>query len=86
MRQRWSRILFLLAFTALVCPSARADRVADFVNGYLKKKQIPGCAVLVRKDGEVVLSAGYGIANLEHGVAVTAQRPGCRRGSSRCAT
>ncbi|HZE14005.1 MAG TPA: serine hydrolase domain-containing protein, partial [Chthoniobacterales bacterium] len=43
------------------------------MNGYLKKKQIPGCAVMVRKNGEVVLSAGYGIANLEHDVKVTPQ-------------
>ena len=65
------RFFILCAAAASTCPSANADRVADFVNGYLKKKQIPGCAVLVRKDGEVVLSAGYGIANLEHNVAVT---------------
>lgn len=65
------RYLLLLSAIAFSCPSARADQVADFVNGYLKKKQIPGCAVLVRKDGEVVHSAGYGIANLEHGVKVT---------------
>jgi len=63
--------LVLFAIAAVSCANARADRVADFVDGYLKKKQIPGCAVLVRKDGEVVLSAGYGMANLEHGVAVT---------------
>src|SRR3954453_12169818 len=62
------RYLLLLAAMAFSC---RGETVADFVNGYLKKKQIPGCAVLVRKDGEVVLSAGYGIANLEHGVKVT---------------
>jgi hypothetical protein len=63
--------LRLLIVIGLTCSSARADRVGDFVNGYLKKKQIPGCAVPVRKDGEVVLSAGYGIANLEHDVKVT---------------
>ena len=32
-----------------------ADRVSDFVNEYLKKKQIPGCAVMVRRNGKVVL-------------------------------
>src|SRR5436190_2587195 len=62
-------LLFAAAMQA--SSNARADQVADFVNGYLKKKQIPGCAIMVRKDGEVVLSAGYGIANLEHGVDVT---------------
>jgi D-alanyl-D-alanine carboxypeptidase len=67
------RCLLVFALAALACSNARADQVADFVDGYLKKKQIPGCAIMVRKDGEVVLSAGYGIANLEHGVKVTPQ-------------
>ncbi|MFL6590158.1 MAG: serine hydrolase [Chthoniobacterales bacterium] len=61
----------LVALSALICANAKSDQVADFVNGYLKQKQIPGCAVLVRKDGQVVHSAGYGIANLEYGVSVT---------------
>src|SRR4051812_26615507 len=65
------RCLSFAAAMAVLSSNARADQVADFVNGYLKKKQIPGCAIMVRKDGEVVLSAGYGIANLEHGVKVT---------------
>lgn len=49
------------------------DRVGDFVSSYLEKKQIPGCALLVRHDGKVVLAAGYGVANLEHNVSVTPQ-------------
>jgi D-alanyl-D-alanine carboxypeptidase len=49
------------------------DRVNDFVNAYLKRKQIPGCAVMVRHNGKVALLRGYGIANLEHGVGVTPQ-------------
>ena len=52
---------------------AFADRVSNFVNEYLKKNQIPGCAVMVRHDGKVVLCQGYGVANLEHGVRVTPQ-------------
>ena len=71
MISRGRRYLLLLCAVAFSFPSARGDQVADFVNGYLKKKQIPGCAILVRKDGEIVHSAGYGIANLEHGVKVT---------------
>ena len=61
----------LLLLAALIPANVSADQVADFVNGYLKKKQIPGCAIMVRKDGEVVHLAGYGTANLEHGVKVT---------------
>jgi CubicO group peptidase (beta-lactamase class C family) len=53
--------------------TAAADRVGDFVSSYLKKKQVPGCALLVRHDGKVVLAAGHGVANLEHNVSVTPQ-------------
>jgi D-alanyl-D-alanine carboxypeptidase len=49
------------------------DRVGDFVNTYLKKKDIPGCALMVRHNGKLVLAAGYGIANLEHNVSVKPQ-------------
>lgn len=63
---------FFLMFTAMA-QIAVADRVSDFVNGYLKKNLIPGCAVMVRNNGKVVLCQGYGVANLEHGVPVTSQ-------------
>lgn len=63
--------LLLASFLALTSFAKATDRVGEFVNGYLKKKQIPGCAVMVRRDGKVVLSTGYGMANLEHGVRVT---------------
>jgi D-alanyl-D-alanine carboxypeptidase len=63
----------LLAFTSIAQAQAPAERIADFVNGYLKKKQIPGCAVIVRYEGKTVHCAGYGLANLEHGVKVTPQ-------------
>ncbi|MEY2519903.1 MAG: hypothetical protein QOF24_1662 [Verrucomicrobiota bacterium] len=65
--------LLLASFLVLVPIASATDRAGDFVNGYLKRKQIPGCAVMVRQNGKVVLSAGYGIANLEHGVRVTPQ-------------
>jgi D-alanyl-D-alanine carboxypeptidase len=62
--------LLLAGILALVPVASGADPAGDFVNGYLKKKQIPGCAIMVRQNGKVVLSAGYGLANLEHGVRV----------------
>lgn len=65
-------VALLLASVLALAPLARGtDQAGEFVNGYLKKKQIPGCAVMVRRDGKVVLLAGYGMANLEHGVRVT---------------
>ena len=67
--------LVLLVVTTLHVASAdpAADRVADFANEYLKKNQIPGCAVMVRYNGKVVLCQGYGVTNFEHGVRVTPQ-------------
>jgi CubicO group peptidase (beta-lactamase class C family) len=65
-------LLGVLLFTAMVRIAA-ADRVSDFVNAYLKRKQVPGCALMIRHNGKVVLAAGYGFANLEHKVPVTPQ-------------
>jgi len=65
--------LLLASFLALTPDASGTDRAGDFVNDNLKRKQIPGCAVMVRHEGNLVLSEGYGIANLEHGVRVTPQ-------------
>ena len=65
--------LLFASVLALVPDACATDPAADFVNGYLKKKQIPGCAVMVRHEGKVVLSEGYGMASLEHGIRVTPQ-------------
>lgn len=65
-------LLVVLLFTAMARITA-ADRVSDFVKEYLKKNQIPGCAVLVRHGGKVRRCQGYGVANLEHGISVTPQ-------------
>ncbi len=60
----------LLALAPIV--TAGEDPVA-FLDGYLKKKQIPGCAIMVRHEGRLALCQGYGLANLEHDVRVTPQ-------------
>lgn len=66
-------IVALLASVSVAQAQEQPERIADFVNNYLKKKQIPGCAVLVRHEGRTVHCAGYGVANLEQGVKVTPQ-------------
>ena len=64
--KRFLALLLLLSATL-----ARADQVDDFVNAYLAKKNVPGVAVMVRANGMLVRSKGYGFANLEHRVPVT---------------
>lgn len=71
--KRIAHALLFASALALIPDGYAADSAGDFVNGFLKKRQIPGCAVMVRHEGKVVLSEGYGIANLEHGVPVTPQ-------------
>jgi CubicO group peptidase (beta-lactamase class C family) len=65
--------LLLAGFLALIPGAHGGDPAGDFLNDFLKRRQIPGCAVMVRHEGKVVLSAGYGLANVEHGVRVSPQ-------------
>jgi len=65
--------IFLGPLLAITPPTGATDSVNGFVNDYLRRKQIPGCALMVRYNGEVALCQGYGVANLEHGVRVTPQ-------------
>ncbi len=63
-------ILFVIAAT-LGAGAARADRLDDAISAEMKRRHIPGLAVLVIKDGKIVREKGYGLANVEHGVPVT---------------
>jgi CubicO group peptidase (beta-lactamase class C family) len=67
------KFFLLLFYFNAVRPLATADRVSDFVNEYSKKKEIPGCAVMIQHDGKTVICQGYGVANIEHGVRVIPQ-------------
>ena len=71
--RRFTLALLVLSILHVAYADSAKDRVSDFVNEYLKKSQIPGCAVMVRHTGKVVLCQGYGVANIEHAVRVTPQ-------------
>ncbi len=69
------RLLRLVCALALVllpvfAPLLRADAVDDLVDAELARQQIPGLALAVMKDGKLVKSAGYGLANVEEKVPV----------------
>ena len=64
------RAFFLLTLTAAT--TAVADPVDDAVLREMKRTHIPGVSVLVIQDGKIVKEKGYGLANVEHNVPVTA--------------
>lgn len=75
-----TRILFALAILSLtsLSPPARQDDAADSIDAYMTERmealEIPGAAVAVVRDGEIVHLAGYGVAN-DAGDPVTPQTP-----------
>jgi CubicO group peptidase (beta-lactamase class C family) len=70
-------VLWTFAFALLAAPAARAAvsneelaRYADQLFSQAYPADEPGAAVLVMKDGQVLLRKGYGMANLELGVPI----------------
>ena len=63
-------ILLLLNIRCLA-QNSLAARVDEFINAEMSRQHIPGLALAVIRDGQLVLSKGYGLANVEHHVPVT---------------
>jgi CubicO group peptidase (beta-lactamase class C family) len=62
-------VLFLVAWRA-AAQEVAADRIDAYLRDEMARQQIPGVAVVVIKDGHVVLARGCGFANVEHRVPV----------------
>ncbi len=73
---RWvvrSATLLAVAVPASAQP-ALTDSLArriDSVFSAIDRTASPGCAVAVYRDGSIAYARGYGMANLEHGIAIT---------------
>ena len=52
-------------------PAASADTVDRYVAAELSRQHIPGMALAVLRAGKVIKAKGYGMAELENGIAVT---------------
>ena len=63
---------FLAAGTSSAAPQEFTDKV-DRIFAEWNTTGSPGCALAVVKDGRIVYEHGYGMANLELGVAITPQ-------------
>ncbi|MEP7293208.1 MAG: serine hydrolase domain-containing protein [Chloroflexota bacterium] len=55
--------------------SALTDQFGELLPALLEAGSVPGAALALIHDGEVVWSQGYGVANLESGVAITPDTP-----------
>jgi CubicO group peptidase (beta-lactamase class C family) len=60
-----------LALGQGVADATSADKVDNYLKAEMAKKHIPGLAVAVIRDGRVIRTTGYGLANLEYGAPVT---------------
>ena len=61
-------VLVLLLATTVV---ARADDADDFIRAQMKSQNIPGLALVVVKNGEIIKTAGYGLANIRLRIPVS---------------
>jgi D-alanyl-D-alanine carboxypeptidase len=60
------RIHFLALVLLLTLTSAiQADDVDDYIKREMERQHVPGISVLVIKDGKIIKSQGYGLANVE---------------------
>lgn len=64
-------VLFLLHFKSFAQP--KIDSVDVFLKETMKALQIPGLQVAVVQQGKIIKLGAYGLANIEHTVAVTNQ-------------
>src|SRR5262245_12224709 len=52
---------------------AQIAMVDAFVGAEMQREKVPGVAVAIVRNGEVIVAKGYGLANVEHRVPVTSE-------------
>lgn len=64
-RHIYRAALFTFAFLVTVTITAQADKVDDFVKAEMQKQHISGVSIAVVKEGKIIKTEGYGLANAE---------------------
>ena len=76
------RVSALLVILLLVCPAVAQNVIGtrdsltsrvDSIFRAFDRTDLPGCAIGVYRDGRILYARGYGMANLELGVPITAR-------------
>src|SRR6185503_16908012 len=70
-RWLWATPILLACFALSQAQQEIASRVDGFISAEMRAQRIPGLSLTVIKNGRVIVSKGYGFANLEHQVPVT---------------
>ena len=63
--------IIVAPFLILALGPARADKVDDYVEKQRQQLHLPGVSLAVVRDGQLIKSRGYGLANLELNVRAT---------------
>jgi CubicO group peptidase (beta-lactamase class C family) len=67
-------LVFSIGYSRIVSGQGNPDKIpaaVDEVFADLSKPGSPGCAVAIARDGQLLYSKGYGLANVEQNVALT---------------
>ena len=62
-------LIFLFAISCLA-QNGVSNKIDEYIRAEMQAQQIPGLALAVIKDGQMVIARGYGLANVEHNVPV----------------
>jgi CubicO group peptidase (beta-lactamase class C family) len=62
-------LLFAGTGPAIPLPAATKEAIDQFVRLQMEAQRIPGLSLAVVKDGQMIYTRGYGLANVEHDVA-----------------
>jgi CubicO group peptidase (beta-lactamase class C family) len=70
--KRFAEIIAIIALLAAgaSAQTAPSDPVAEYVNAEMQRQHIPGLALLVTRDGNIIRAQGFGLSNVEHQVPV----------------
>lgn len=63
-------LLAIIPAITIVCGTAHADDIDDFIQTKMANKKIPGMQLAVVRNNEIIKTASYGLSNLQHSVAV----------------
>lgn len=68
MKKIFVLLLFPLQLAAQSLPDSTQKKIDDVFKAF--NKTTPGCAIAVTKNGKIIFSKGYGMANLEYGIPI----------------